>query len=502
MNVGCTFTATFTGTAAASPRRSGAGRQWPGGFCALCFAPKAEVAKCCAPVGAGTSVDELEDVTSLGRAIAKAEDATDVRAEIAAARRSVLDVRDYGADPTGTNDSAPGILAAVTAALAKNNLGRPDNAVYVPPGIYRLSTSLDFSTIALPAGYPVHIDGFQFICDASAILYVSLTNAPAVNIKPPVGHEFRNAVIVVGGVYDDADHANVIGVRLESISNSRIMIDRVDGVTQAGVQAAPSTTVGVFNNVIDVRMIRECNIGFEAKGNLLPNVYGFPGNQVHLGQVAVNNVGIINGGAVADSTQWNSYTVGAVENNAGWGIIDYSGQTEWHIINENLNASGAFILAGGAVGRPIIEGHLDGAVELSGGKATTVTNANDVPINSVVAVTTDTGPPTAATAVPGLSTTIKSPGAWAEIEALVSIDLSSTGGGAIYIGEVTVDGVPATGELIFQSDGGMRCPVTKRWRLSSLAKGNHTIAFRHHRTSEASDFTANGKHSTMAVTRK
>lgn len=217
------------------------------------------------------------------------------------------------------------------------------------------------------------------------------------------------------------------------------MIDRVDGVTQAAVQAAPSTTVGVFNNVIDVRVIRECNIGFEARGNLLPNVYGFQENQVHLGPVAVNNVGLINVGAVADSAQWNSYTVGAVENNAGWGIIDYSGQTEWHVINENLNASGAFLLAGG---RPIIEGHLDGGIELSGGKATTVTNANGVPIKSAVAFTTDTGSPSAATAVSGLSTTIKSPGAWAEIEALFTIDLSSTRGGAIYIGEVTVDGVP------------------------------------------------------------
>ncbi|MFN3540558.1 MAG: hypothetical protein ACK40J_10855 [Rhodococcus sp. (in: high G+C Gram-positive bacteria)] len=307
---------------------------------------------------------------------------------------------------------------------------------------------------------------------------------------------------MIGGVYDDADHANVIEVRLESISNSRIMIDRVDGVTQAGVPAAPSTIVGVFNNVIDVRMIRECNIGFEAKGNPLPKVYGFQGNQVDLGQVAVNNVGIINGSAVADSTQWNSYTVGAVENNSNRGIIDYSGQTEWHIINENLNSSGAFLLAGGAVGRPIIEGHLHGAVDLSGGKATTVTNANDVPINSVVAVSADTGPSTTAAALPGLSATIKSPGTWAEIEALVTIDLSSTGGGAIYIGELTVDGVPATGELIFQSGGSMRCPVTKRWRLSGLARGNHTIAFRHRGTSEASNFTANGTHSTMAVTRE
>lgn len=103
----------------------------------------------------------------------------------------------------------------VTAALSKNNLGRPENGERIPAVIYRFATSLDFSPVTLASDYPMQIDGFKFVGDARAIFYVSLTNAPAVNIKPPAGHKFRDARIVIGGVYDYADHSDVIGVRLE-----------------------------------------------------------------------------------------------------------------------------------------------------------------------------------------------------------------------------------------------------------------------------------------------
>ncbi|MFN3540552.1 MAG: glycosyl hydrolase family 28-related protein [Rhodococcus sp. (in: high G+C Gram-positive bacteria)] len=294
-------------------------------------------------------------------------------------QQSGLNVVDFGADNTGRSDATPAILDTISAALTANNLGGPTASVFIPSGLYRLDTPLDLSKAQPSGNFPTHIDGFQIVSAANATFYMGFSNGPAINIEPPPGHEFRSSTFQLGNVYDDSFHENATGVQIRSTSNSSISILGIRGFSKSCFSAAPTSNVGVFNNTVDIRMIRDCNIGFQVDGNSLPNLYGFQGNEVHLGQVSSNNAGIVNGSFPADSTQWNSYTIGAVEDNAGWGIIDNSGQTEWHIINENSNSSGSMLLAPGAVGRPIIEGHIEGRIDLSGGAATRLVNANQPP---------------------------------------------------------------------------------------------------------------------------
>ncbi len=62
---------------------------------------------------------------------------------------AVLNVLDYGADPTGANDSTAAIQAAIDEALAANK------AVYIPTGTY-LNTGLMISTDQRPS---LHIFG-------------------------------------------------------------------------------------------------------------------------------------------------------------------------------------------------------------------------------------------------------------------------------------------------------------------------------------------------------
>lgn len=63
---------------------------------------------------------------------------------------AVLNVLDFGADPTGTNDSQPAIQAAVDAACAGSNTpsyAAPYKTVFLPAGVYKMQAPLVFPSV-------------------------------------------------------------------------------------------------------------------------------------------------------------------------------------------------------------------------------------------------------------------------------------------------------------------------------------------------------------------
>ncbi|MBI3515666.1 MAG: hypothetical protein HY060_16650, partial [Proteobacteria bacterium] len=61
------------------------------------------------------------------------------------ARREVANAQDFGADPSGRTDGAPAIQAAIDTARG--------NAVYLPPGTYRIDTPLSYRAPAIVDGH-------------------------------------------------------------------------------------------------------------------------------------------------------------------------------------------------------------------------------------------------------------------------------------------------------------------------------------------------------------
>src|SRR4029077_13245379 len=54
----------------------------------------------------------------------------------------VVNILDFGADPTGVSDSAPAIINAAATVSADN---ARQKAVYVPAGIYRVNSQIHLS---------------------------------------------------------------------------------------------------------------------------------------------------------------------------------------------------------------------------------------------------------------------------------------------------------------------------------------------------------------------
>jgi hypothetical protein len=419
----------------------------------------------------------------------------------------------YNVNNKGVGNATPGILQAVADALIPNGSGKPSRSVYIPSGIYNLGTALDFSTLAQPSGLTggqgagtsnAFIDGFSFICDPDAVFVAgTMTNTSVVNLAPPTNWNFYDCDFKFGTIVDPSKQAGNNGLVLQSLSNCRVSAQGVKNFAGSGVLANPTATIGVFNNVIDIRLLASNGNGFATLGNALPNLYGFQGNEVHLGQVSNNTTGLnIDANGINRSSQWNTFHCGAVEN-CTVGIQDSCGQNTYIITNTNSNATAGFLLTNGAASAPLIFGDITDTINLNGGKAR-ILNRNDTLDDGQVTATPNTVYTTTAAAdVAGLSKTVNCPGPHALYNVTFTLDVSS---GAANTGAFTasllVDGVAQSPQgIAAMPTSGQRGPVTQSYAITGLAAGNRVIKVNAAITA-AGSYTVNQVHSTLTVIRE
>lgn len=130
---------------------------------------------------------------------------------------AVYDVTNYGADPTGTNDSAAAIQSAIAAAGATDG-----NIVYLPPGTYKINATLDIpysGVVLVGAGSgSAHDTGAQTTTTATRLLWGGSAGGTMVKIYSPAGgsNQKQNSC----GVQKIMLDANGAGVGIEIVSQN------------------------------------------------------------------------------------------------------------------------------------------------------------------------------------------------------------------------------------------------------------------------------------------
>lgn len=148
---------------------------------------------------------------------------------IASTGRRVFDVTNYGADPTGVNDSAPGIQAAINASLATGSGGQ----VYVPPGNYLLN-SLNVGAALTGSNFAcfgVDLAGYQTTNSASFVQPAANATV-VVAMNNPVAWITVGVILIAGGVSN---------YTVTAISGSNITLKNNNN----GTAYSPGTTVPI-----------------------------------------------------------------------------------------------------------------------------------------------------------------------------------------------------------------------------------------------------------------
>lgn len=115
---------------------------------------------------------------------------------------------------------------------------------------------------------------------------------------------------------------------------------------------------------------------------------------------------------------------------------------------------------------------------------------------------TSTGTPITGTApfiVPGLSQTITSTGPSDLWLVDVSLDISCTTSGATNVSTLNVDGAANPSQIIYNTATGLRAENGKKYRITGLAAGNHTIDVRSYNTTTGASYTIQAAHSIMCI---
>lgn len=146
----------------------------------------------------------------------------------------VINVVDYGADPTGTNDSSVAIQAAITAAQSSTNPNLK-RVIYCPAGSYRLNT-----TITFPEEYRLEFKG-------DGVLATSFTfygSGNAIEASSATSNKIR---IRMSGFYLLNDASNTDATNGIFMRNCQYESDLseifVDGFDKTGTQTVDGYTV-------------------------------------------------------------------------------------------------------------------------------------------------------------------------------------------------------------------------------------------------------------------
>lgn len=238
----------------------------------------------------------------------------------------LYNVKENGAKGDGaTNDTA-----AIQEAI--DFIGdEGQGIVVVPPGVYVITTPLDFSSFASAGGKPC-----GFYMQKGSKLVATQTMPYLINLQGSDVNQIQNGYFVFDQL-DGLSFASFV-VRLRNIVDSRIEF----GIIQNGTQGlvADCTNAGkVFNNMISALKITNCAThGFYVLGNIDASYHDFQGNHIEIMQIiACGSNGIQINDNLNNRSWYNTFNIGAVESNGGYGIYDYSGGNVWTVSSTNNN---------------------------------------------------------------------------------------------------------------------------------------------------------------------
>ena len=272
-------------------------------------------------------------------------------------RSDMLNVLDYGADPTGALSSTAAFLAALKASILPAG-GGP--GLYVPHGTYMFNTTLDLTQL----GTGADIQNWQWICNSGAIFQAGplLGANTMINLAPPAGFQFNQCKVVLPQLIGIAG-VNAIGIQMNQFSDGFLDIMQIHTFGSIGFYVdCAGNTFPTGNNQIRIGLIATNGTGFATNGNPIASSVQFSGNQITIGDVIANVDGInIDLTGTGNNTQFNIFNIGVVELSSGKGIIDSNGLNRWIIGNTGSNGNPAgsgpsYFLTGGSGFIPYLRG--------------------------------------------------------------------------------------------------------------------------------------------------
>lgn len=303
----------------------------------------------------------------------------------------------FNADKTGIFDAGGEILAAIVASQPQSPTSKI-KGVYIPAGIYNITTPVDLASILQSGGG--FVQGWTLWCDEGAVFINNCGAQPAFSFRFPVTgnsllDQFLHCRIKIGrvighstwnvphatecNIYFRYVNASVIDIAYSGFAYNSIIVDESD---------EPSTAIiGNFVNQIYIRQIEAMHggVGFLVKGNtrVLQGI-GFQSNEVHIGWIeGINDTpspphqsstGVQLGTTVGDTTWGNQFVIGVVQDLSN-GVIDYRGGNQINILSSANNQhefvlpANAIIHGTGAFGMGSVRGTMvggAGAVVLNG----------------------------------------------------------------------------------------------------------------------------------------
>lgn len=241
-----------------------------------------------------------------------------------------LDALENGAVADGITNASTVIQALI------NQVGQNGGVVFVPKGVYALEEGLDFAPFASPSG------GKQcgFVMQKGAKFIATKTMDYMINLQSNEMAQIQNALFRFEHL-DGQDFATFL-IRLRGVSDSEITC----GILQNGVSGFVSDmsgapTFGNFNNVITIYKIVGCSTnGFYAIGNMDDGHTDLQGNFINLRQIIqCGNNGVQLNDNGTNRSWYNTFEIGALEENGNYGIYINSGRNIIRVNSTNNNGT-------------------------------------------------------------------------------------------------------------------------------------------------------------------
>lgn len=226
----------------------------------------------------------------------------------------VLNVLDYGADPTGVADSASAIQTAIDAAQTLKK------SVYLPSGAYKVNTKL---TISAPIGFIGEANLIQNVGDRRGTYLIKGADVIALEVTTSAGSTLRDFAVVGSG----SDTTQ--GIKLTQCGRSKL--ERIS-VVECGSHGIEFNN-GNLTSFRDIYVLGNGGDGLLVNGAAVPDTNA---------AVFVNIDARGNGGVGFNNANgWNNYGIGiTAQQNTGAGVrLDNSRGCDFSVYAE-LNAAG------------------------------------------------------------------------------------------------------------------------------------------------------------------
>lgn len=227
---------------------------------------------------------------------------------------AMFNVLDYGADATGTADSAAAIQSAITAAQTAGG------TVYLPRGAYKINSTL---TISAPIGFVGETNLIQNIGDRRGTYLIKGADVIAIEVTTSAGSTLRDFAVVGSG----SDSTQ--GIKLTQCGRSKL--ERIS-VVECGSH-------GIEYNNGNLTSFRDIYVLGNGGDGLLVNGAATPDTNA---AVFVNIDARGNGGVGFNNANgWNNYGIGiTAQQNTGAGVrLDNSRGCDFSVYAE-ANATG------------------------------------------------------------------------------------------------------------------------------------------------------------------